>query len=60
MDKIEIKLKNCCLTCEHFDASGIQVLGYGVISCFPPKRIIACGHREVCKKYLEAPENETE
>lgn len=54
-NKIKIKLKECCLTCEHFDPKGIKGFGY----CPPAdgKREISCGHMEVCKTYLEAAEN---
>lgn len=49
MDKMEIKLKECCLTCEHFylrtDLLGI----YGhSLDC---NREISCVHMPVCKIY---------
>lgn len=54
MEKIEIKLKECCLTCEHFDQSGIKGLSWSGFSCCgEPERVIACGHMAVCKTYLE-------
>lgn len=51
MKKIEIKLKECCLTCEHFDPSGCVGLSPSVFCCGEPDRVIACGHMAVCKKY---------
>lgn len=54
MKKIEIKLKKCCLDCEHFDPSGCTGLYPSVSCCGEPDRVIACGHMEVCKKYLES------
>lgn len=52
MEKMEIKLKECCLTCEHFylrtDFLGIYC------SCENNKREISCVHMPVCKKYLES------
>lgn len=61
MNKIEIKLKECCLTCEHFDPNGMKGLTYPVYTyCEPLERVIACGHMEVCKTYLEASENENQ
>lgn len=51
MEKIEIKLKECCLTCKHFDPSGIKGLAYPIVCCGEPERVIACGHMEVCYKY---------
>lgn len=52
MNKIKIKLKECCLTCGHFDPSGIKGLGgYFMSCCGEPERVIACGHMEVCAKY---------
>lgn len=53
MKKIEIKLKECCLTCEHFDPSGCTGLAPSVFCCGEPDRVIACGHMAVCKEYLE-------
>ena len=53
MKKIEIKLKECCLTCEHFDPSGCVGIVPTVFCCGEPDRVIACGHMAVCKKYLE-------
>lgn len=51
MKKIEIKLKECCLKCEHFDPSGCVGLSPSVFCCSEPDRVIACGHMEVCAKY---------
>lgn len=56
MEKIEIKLKECCLTCEHFDPSGCTGLTPSVFCCGEPDRVIACGHMEVCAKYNNAEE----
>jgi len=54
MEKIQIKLKECCLTCEHFDPSGIKgFIGY-IACCGELERVIACGHMEVCRTYLES------
>lgn len=54
MKKIEIKLKECCLACEHFDPSGCSGLSPSVFYCGDHDRVIACGHMKVCKKYLFA------
>lgn len=54
MKKIEIKLKECCLTCEHFDPSGCVGIVPSVFCCGEPDRVIACGHMEVCAKYNNA------
>ncbi len=51
MNKINIKLKECCLTCENFDPSGIKGLSPFIACCGEPERVIACGHMEVCWKY---------
>ena len=51
MDKIEIKLKECCLTCEHFDPRG--VIGFGMCATLDGGREIACWHMKVCAKYNE-------
>ena len=51
MKKIEIKLKECCLTCENFDPSGCSGLTPSVFCCGEPDRVISCGHMEVCWKY---------
>ncbi len=52
--EIKIKLKKCCLTCKHFDPSGIKGLGL-YMACVGEgqERVIACGHMAVCKEYLE-------
>ena len=51
MDKLEVKLKECCLTCEHFylDTGKIGIMGCG--PCGP--RELACLHMLVCGKYME-------
>ncbi len=51
MEKIKIKLKECCLTCEHFDPQGIKGIYFPLECCGEPERVIACGHMEVCWKY---------
>lgn len=56
MVNIRIKLKECCLTCEHFDPSGIKGFGAYMACCGKPERVISCGHMEVCKTYLESVE----
>ena len=56
--KIEIKLKECCLTCEHFDPSGCIGLSIATICCGEGERVIACGHIAVCSKYNEADKEE--
>ncbi len=59
MEKIKIKLKECCLNCENFDPSGIQGLyPYSFTCCGEPERVIACGHMKVCKRYLEYEEKD--
>lgn len=58
MKKIEIKLKECCLDCEHFDSSGCVGLNPTACYCGEYKRTIACGHMEVCKRYLEHKERQ--
>lgn len=61
MKKIEIKLKECCLKCEHFDSSGIQGLStYPLSCCGEPERVIACGHMAVCKEYNDDCKNSTD
>lgn len=63
MEKIKIKLKECCLTCEHFDPSGIKGLSiYYTLACGcgEIERVIACGHMEVCAKYNNAEEKEAD
>lgn len=54
MGEIQIKLKACCLTCKHFDASGIMGLSPYIACCGDFERVIACGHMAVCKIYLES------
>ncbi len=51
MERIEIKLKECCLTCEHFSPDG--VIGFGMCP-LDGKRVIACGHMPVCQRYIIA------
>lgn len=49
MEKMEIKLKECCLTCDNFylrtDLIGVYC------SCGNDKREISCVHMPVCYKY---------
>lgn len=58
MGKIEVKLKECCLDCDHFDVSGIregspyQNYGFGEQDC-----VIACGHMVVCGRYNDKRED---
>lgn len=54
MGKIKIKLKECCLDCDYFDTTGIKGFGSFIACCGEPERVIACGHMEVCKKYIES------
>lgn len=54
MKKIEINLKECCLSCDHFDPSGCTGLSPSVFCCGEPDRVIACGHMAVCKEYMES------
>lgn len=53
MKKIENKLEECCLNCEHFDPSGCVGIIPTVFCSGEPDRMIACGHMAVCKRYLE-------
>lgn len=46
--RIEIKLKECCLTCEDFNPLGSFGFGYGLTD----DRVIVCDHMKVCWKYL--------
>lgn len=48
MEKIQIKLKECCLTCEHYYPDGIGMGSYCSIS---GKREISCLHMPVCQTY---------
>lgn len=58
MQKIEVKLKECCLDCDHFDVSGIRgVSPYQNYGCGEPDRVIACGHMVVCGRYNDNHEN---
>jgi len=52
MDKMEIKLKECCLECEKFILD--SAIGLGM--CLEPgkKRAIACLHIDVCAKYNDS------
>lgn len=49
MHKIEIKLKDYCLTCEHFCLETSSIGYYGV--CGSDERKIACVHMLVCQTY---------
>lgn len=52
MEKIEIKLKECCLECESFSPDGVIGLMGAVTR--DGKRAISCGHMAVCAKYNDA------
>lgn len=49
MEKIEIKLKECSLTCENYYPDGIGIGSYCSIG--QEKREISCLHMPVCYKY---------
>lgn len=49
MEKIEIKLKDCCLTCEHFCLDTSSIGCYS--ACGLEERKIACIHMMVCQTY---------
>ena len=46
---METKLKECCLTCEHFYLDTSSVGCY--VACGPEERKIACVHMPVCGIY---------
>lgn len=53
MERMEIKLKECCLECDHFD------LDYAKLNVFPTcgctdRRKLACTHMQVCHKYIDS------
>lgn len=49
MEEMKIKLKECCLTCEHFYLDTAKV---GLIGCGPcGPREITCLHMPVCGTY---------
>ena len=49
MEKMEIKLKKCCLSCEHFYLGSAKL---GIMGCGPyGPREIACMYMPVCAKY---------
>lgn len=50
MNKIEIKLKECCLSCEHFDSTGVRNISM-TSGYYAGERVIACGHMDVCAMY---------
>lgn len=59
MEKLEIKLKECCLTCENFY---LRTELLGVYSCgcgMNDKRELSCVHMPVCYKYKLASGGET-
>lgn len=58
MKKIENKLKECCLACEHFDPYVCVEIASSVVYCGDPDRVIACGHMDVCAKYNNPGEKE--
>lgn len=47
VEKMEIRLKECCLTCNDFEASG--AIGFLASAT---NRYIGCSHMNVCYKYL--------
>lgn len=50
MEKLEIKLKKCCLTCEHFYLDGAKA---GITACvLSGSRELSCLHMPVCWKYM--------
>ena len=49
MEKIEIKLKECCLDCEYYYPEGIGMGSF--VACGSCKREISCLHMPVCKQY---------
>lgn len=51
MERIEIKLIECCLTCEYFSPYGDAFALCA--NPFSKKREIACTHMPVCYKYRE-------
>lgn len=52
MDKLEIKLKDCCLTCDNFYLDNGRI---GLIGCGPcGPRWLSCLHMPVCSKYHAA------
>lgn len=53
MERIEIRLKECCLECEHFYPDGLAGFGYG---CYEGKRFIGCLHSAVCMEYITSGE----
>ena len=48
IEKMEIRLKECCLVCKDFAPSGV----YGLLRC-TGDRYIGCTHMNVCYKYLD-------
>lgn len=53
LEPIKIKLKECCLTCQHYYPDGMA--GYGL--CAGSSREISCLHMPVCYKYLGEEKN---
>lgn len=53
MTKTEIRLRPCCLECEHFNP---ELRGFGY--CFDNERVITCSHEKVCWKYIAAGDGE--
>lgn len=49
MERMEIKLKECCLECEHFSLDTARLNFYPTCGC--TERKIACTHMPVCDKY---------
>lgn len=49
MEKMEIKLKECCLACKHFYLDSSKI---GLMGCGPDgPRQISCLHMPVCGAY---------
>lgn len=57
MEKMEIKLKECCLTCEHFYLR-TELLGIYSVNT-DSKREISCIHIPVCKMYNDEEQDES-
>lgn len=55
LEKIKIKLKECCLTCDYYYPDGIGLGSF--VSCGDNKREISCLHMPICKTYNSDSEN---
>lgn len=56
MERMEIKLKECCLECDHFDLDYAKLSIYPTCGC--AERKIACTHMPVCTTYNRKPESD--